>query len=96
VGQHHQSHDTWLLTQNVIDDIVHQSENYGGHAMIITGFDDAAIAIDPEGHQHQGLLTLRNSWGNKAGDEGDFYMSYDYFKVLAFEIERIRSLEHAA
>ena len=96
VGQHHQSHDTWLLTQNIIDDIVHQSENYGGHAMIITGFDDDAVAIDPEGKQHKGLLTLRNSWGNKAGDEGNFYMSYDYFKVLAFEIERIRSFGYAA
>jgi hypothetical protein len=96
VGQHNHSNDTWLLTQNILDDIIHQSDSYGGHAMIITGFDDDATAIDPEGHQHQGLLTLRNSWGSNAGDEGNFYMSYDYFKLLAFEIERIRSLEHAA
>jgi C1A family cysteine protease len=59
--------------------------------MIITGYDNNATAIDTQGRVHKGLLTLRNSWGNKVGDQGDFYMSYDYFKALALEVQRIRS-----
>ena len=60
--------------------------------MIITGFNDYATATDKDGRVHRGLLTLRNSWGNKVGNEGDFYMSYDYFKLLTIEVQRIRAL----
>ncbi|MDF1645639.1 MAG: C1 family peptidase [Legionellaceae bacterium] len=90
-GKYKQNNDTWLLSASIIDDIK-QQKNYGGHAMIITGFNDQATAIDKDGHLHKGLLTLRNSWGPNAGDQGNFYMSYDYFQVLAIEIQRIRSL----
>lgn len=86
-AKHHAQDDTWVLTSNMLDWSV-----FGGHAMIITGYDDSAIALDPDGHQHLGLLTLRNSWGQDIGDHGDFYMSYDYFKTLAIEVQRIRSL----
>ncbi len=34
---------------------------------------------------NQGLLTLRNSWGEEVGDHGNYYMSYDYFLKLAVE-----------
>jgi C1A family cysteine protease len=57
--------------------------------MIITGYDDEAIAIDKLGHQHKGLFTLRNSWGSSVADKGNFYMSYDYFKTLAMEAYKI-------
>lgn len=60
--------------------------------MIITGYDDNAIAVDADGQPHHGLLTLRNSWGEAVGDHGNFYMSYDYFKILAIEVQRIRSI----
>ena len=63
-----------------------------GHEMIITGYDDRAVAIDDHGRAHKGLLTLRNSWGALAGDKGDFYMSYDYFKAFVMEVQRIRGL----
>ncbi len=92
LGQHHAINDTWVLTPEVIDDI-NEQRNYGGHAILITGFDNDAIAIDRQGRKHRGLLTIRNSWGEDAGDEGNFYMSYDYFKVLTIEIQRIRSLK---
>ena len=61
--------------------------------MVITGYDDDAIAKDSAGQEHQGLLTLRNSWGANAGNHGDFYMSYDYFKLLVVEAQRIRTIE---
>jgi C1A family cysteine protease len=77
--------DTWVLTPEVkkgLDNID------SGHAMIITGYDDDAVATDDHGNKHTGLLKLRNSWGTYAGDYGEFYMSYDYFKLLAIDVKK--------
>lgn len=90
VGSHNTQFDTWVLTPEIARDI-YLRPDFGGHEMIITGYDDKAIARDEHGIAHQGLFTLRNSWGEQYGDQGNFYMSYDYFKVLVFEAQRIRS-----
>ena len=50
--------------------------------MVITGYDDEATAKDESGQIHQGLFTLRSSWGYWVGDWGNFYMSYDYAQTL--------------
>ncbi len=92
VAKHHTQNDTWVLAPEMLEMLFGWSV-FGGHAMIITGYDDDAIAIDQDNHEHRGLLTLRNSWGKHVGHHGDFYMSYDYFKTLAFEVQRIRSLK---
>lgn len=89
-GKYHSENDTWVLTPEITEAIM-KKKNFGGHEMIITGFNDYAVAIDKNGVSHRGLLTLRNSWGTRVGDQGDFYMSYDYFKLLAIEVQRIRS-----
>ena len=91
VGTHNTSLDTWVLTPEIARDIRIRPD-FGGHEMVITGYDDDAIATDDQGQQHKGLLTLRNSWGNQLGDKGNFYMSYDYFKILVIEAQRIRSM----
>lgn len=91
VGTHHATYDTWVLTPEIARDIFLRPL-FGGHEMIITGYDDDAIALDSKGREHKGLFTLRNSWGDQFGDHGDFYMSYDYFKVLVLEANRIRNL----
>lgn len=44
-----------------------------GHEVIIVGYDD-----------QQKLLKVRNSWGNFIGDNGDFYMTYDFFEMMSF------------
>jgi C1A family cysteine protease len=78
--------DTWVLTPKIlkgIDDIE------AGHEMIITGYDDNAVATDDNRKKHKGLLKLRNSWGTSVGNWGEFYMTYDYFKLLAGDIQRI-------
>ena len=78
--------DTWVLTPEILkglDDIE------AAHEMIITGYDDNAEAVDDNGKKHKGLLKLRNSWGSSVGDWGEFYMSYDYFKLLADDVQRI-------
>lgn len=95
VGKHKQQNDTWVLTPTIADEIIKQ-KNFGGHAMLITGFNDHATAVDDMGVTHRGLLTIRNSWGEGAGDHGNFYMSYDYFKLLTLDVERIRALKRAA
>lgn len=91
-GTHAVENDTWVLTHHQVESLF-TYQDFGGHAMIITGFDDNATAVDSEGRVHKGLLTLRNSWGETSGHKGDFYMSYDYFKLLALEIQRIRVLK---
>lgn len=91
VGSHNSNFDTWVLTPEIARDI-YLRPNFGGHEMVITGYDDEAIATDEQGRQHKGLFTLRNSWGDKIGDKGNFYMSYDYFKVLVIEAQRIRTM----
>ncbi len=95
VGTYRAGSDTWILTPEIIKDIqsflngTNPGFQFGGHALVITGYDDDAVAKDNSGATHKGLFTLRNSWGNGAGDKGEFYMSYDYFSVLAAEAQRI-------
>ncbi len=91
VGTHNGNFDTWVLTPEIARDI-YLRPMFGGHEMVITGYDDEAVATDDQGRQHKGLFTLRNSWGDKLGDKGNFYMSYDYFKVLVIEAQRIRTM----
>ncbi|KTD07640.1 C1 family peptidase [Legionella jamestowniensis] len=93
VGTHKSTFDSWVLTPEIARD-VYLNPNFGGHEMVITGFDDNAVAIDDKGNEHRGLFTLRNSWGDDVGDHGNFYMSYDYFKLLVIEVQRIRNMEN--
>jgi len=89
VGQYHVMNDTWIMAPQ-IEMALNSHGLVVGHEMIITGYDDHAVAVDGNGQKYSGLLTLRNSWGTGTGDGGNFYMSYDYFKRLAVEVYRIR------
>jgi len=80
-GQYHYFNDTWVLTHEIAQDLLY-SKKISAHAMVITGYDDEATAIDESGQIHQGLFTLRSSWGYWVGDWGNFYMSYDYAQTL--------------
>ena len=81
---YHQTDDTWALTDAIKRD---EHPQYGGHEMIMTGYDDRAVAVDNVGSKHRGLLFLRNSWGAQYGDHGDFYMTYDFFKHYVMNVE---------
>lgn len=87
----HQNHDTWVLTEAIAQEIMNGIE-LGGHAMIITGYDDNATVTDEQGIIHKGLFTLRNSWGTKAGDNGNYYLTYDYFASLTIDLTKIKTL----
>jgi len=86
-GKYHSTYDSWVLT----DEINNDPKDLGGHEMIITGYDDNAVAVDESGKSHKGLFTIRNSWGEDAGDHGNYYMSYDYFMKFTDEIQKITS-----
>lgn len=90
VGKKGAVYDSWVLTPEIARD-VYLRPFFGGHEMVITGYDDNAVAIDDKGRPHKGLLTLRNSWGDQVGDQGNFYMSYDYFVLLVIEAQRIHN-----
>ena len=88
VAWHHYFSDTWVLTEDIAQELSSTSK-VSSHEMVITGYDDEAVAMDITGKRHFGLFTLRNSWGSNAADWGDFYMSYDYFNALALEAYQI-------
>ena len=88
VGMFHKANDAWLVNKKIQHDMRNAPHIIDGHEILVTGYDDAAKASYIESGANatqQGLLTLRNSWGKHAGDSGDFYMSYAYFKLMAFE-----------
>ncbi len=78
----------WVMTPQMQQDIT-SNQNMEGHEIIIDGYDDNACATynDTSGTSQKqcGLLRIRNSWGPSAGDQGDFYMSYDHFKGMVIE-----------
>jgi C1A family cysteine protease len=83
--------DTWALTDDINYDIF--MPKMGGHEMVITGYNDTATVTDNDGKTHQGVFTLRNSWGTDVGDEGNFYMTYDFFKKFVFEVQQVVMVE---
>ncbi len=92
VGTYHKTNDSWVLTPEIARDAYFYGDQVA-HEMILIGYDDFAIAVDTQGRKYHGLFTLRNSWGKEVGDNGNFYMSYEYFKMLVIEIQRIRKLK---
>ena len=89
LGTHNVANDTWVMTPEMLDQFSDEDE-FGLHELIITGYDDDAVATDPSGRMSRGLLTLRNSWGEQVGDQGNFYVSYNYFKAFLMEAQHIR------
>lgn len=93
-GSYHNAfNDAWVMTPQIQKDLASNSVNEG-HEIIITGYDDNACALYFDNwapKQQCGLLRIRNSWGSGAGDQGDYYMSYDFFKGMAIEAYAIGS-----
>lgn len=91
MGSYHVMNDTWVLLPHMADAIANDEES-AGHTFVITGYDDDAIAIDAMGQLHRGLFTLRNSWGGLVGDEGNFYVTYSYFKAALLEAYHLKQM----
>lgn len=89
VGTYHAYNDTWMLTPEIAMDAMN-GEIYAGHELVVTGYDDDLEVVDNEGHVNRGVFTLRNSWSKFAGDQGNYYVTYDYVKFLVTEIMAVR------
>ncbi|KTD37527.1 cysteine protease [Legionella moravica] len=89
VGTNRAYNDTWMLTPEIVTDAMN-GNIYAGHELVITGYDDDLEVTDNEGHVNRGVFTLRNSWSKLAGDQGDYYVTYDYVKFLAMEVMAVR------
>lgn len=94
-GTYHAYHDTWMLTPQIINDAIN-GWIYAGHELVITAYDDDLEVTDDNGNVNRGVFTLRNSWSKFAGDQGDYYVTYDYLKFLALEVMAVRMKEKAA
>lgn len=90
-GKHHYNRDSFVVTPELVTGTKRRKID-SAHEMVITGFDDNAVIIGPDGTQHHGAFTLRNSWGFGAGDWGDFYMSYDYFKIFVIDVIALKKV----
>ena len=96
-GHYKVLHDTWILTTPILErlkNLRQEPQYFGGHQMIVTGFDDDAMIFDSEGQMHQGLFTLRNSWGHDVGDNGNFYMSYAYLAQLSVDLKSLQFVRY--
>lgn len=79
--------DSWVLTPAIEADVkAHRVD--AGHEIVITGYDDEAIIYDGD-RSHKGILILRNSWSQEAGNDGEYYMSYDYMQKMVLELTEI-------
>lgn len=65
----------------MVPDPTPSSKPVGGHAMLITAFDDKKVSLANE----EGMFGLRNSWGESWGDRGHAWISYRYFATHAFD-----------
>jgi len=63
-----------------------EEKRLGGHAVVAVGYDDS---------MGDGCFIVRNSWGDKWGDKGYFYMPYAYLtgKGLADDFWVIQTVE---
>lgn len=54
----------------------------GGHAVLVVGYKDIKSSNfhKAKSNVNLGHLIIRNSWGSNWGDEGYFYMPYDFVK----------------
>lgn len=101
-GHNAVDNDTWVLTPKIVARAQAPGGLRAGHELIITGYDDDASLMikDDKGLvvcnkqdqgspvcSQKGVLILRNSWSQYAGDKGNYYMSYDYFKAFATDAQ---------
>jgi len=70
--------DNWNRRQGFL--AYPQGSLYGGHATVLRGYDDNLINIHAE--ELIGHYLGFNSWGERWGDRGTFYLPYDYQQMV--------------
>lgn len=74
--------------------------NNANHAVLIVGWDDNIKAeefnagVKGDKPQNDGAWIVKNSWGEKWGDEGYFYMSFDNYIATAYSYEAYKANDY--
>jgi hypothetical protein len=89
LGTYKNAYDSWIMTPDIKSDLAAPNRIHWGHEMIIIGYDDNAVIKGVDGSTHTGAFILRNSWGAYAGDQGNYYMSYEYFQLMSNEVGEV-------
>lgn len=89
VGTNHFTNDTWIINLNLLRTMSNDCNEdrclINAHEIVITGYDDNLKV-----NGNKGIFKIRNSWGSLYGDHGDFFVSYDYFKLMVMEAYAIQ------
>lgn len=88
VGTNKAQNDTWMVNPDIIIDAIN-GDIHAGHELVVTGYDDNVEVYDENGYVNRGVFKVRNSWSQLAGDQGDYYISYDHFNIFVGEIHAI-------
>lgn len=88
LGKYNNANDSWTLTPEIVNDI-NNGGSLGSHTMVVMGYNDNIVITNPDRTTTTGALICRNSWGPDAGDHGNYYVSYDYFKAMVLDAEEL-------
>jgi C1A family cysteine protease len=77
--------NVWLLSDDVKKCIDTNSCVSGTHDIMIFGYID-----DPKNSKN-GLLVMRNSWGESSGDKGNYYITYEYAEALGLALSEVKA-----
>jgi C1A family cysteine protease len=59
----------------------------GGHAITMVGFDDRMTIKNKNEQVTTGAFKIRNSWGEKWGQNGYFWMPYEFFTTPGYTMD---------
>lgn len=59
----------------------------GGHAITMVGFDDRMTIKNKNEQVTMGAFKIRNSWGEKWGQNGYFWMPYEFFTTPGYTMD---------
>lgn len=90
-GHYQRPYDTWFLTNAIKEHLndVMKYKAWGGHEVILYGYDDNAVALDKDGKKEKGLFLVRNSYGKRPPNKGIEFMTYDFLKLLSTDATSI-------
>lgn len=60
----------------------------GGHAISLVGFDDNLTRTDGYGNTYTGFLIAENTWGDDYGDNGRYYIPYEFAMDILYNTKK--------
>lgn len=91
LGKYKKTDDTFIMTKAIKEHLqnIAKYTNWGGHEVLIYGYDNNAVAVTPQGRTQKGLFFVRNSWNYPDLNDNNQYMTYQYFKLMVSEATSI-------